>query len=234
MINNNTEGRWVNGSIGRIVEIVPTNEETLIIAELTDSSEVEVLPHTWETFRFYVENGELKSEVIGTFTQYPLILAWAVTIHKSQGRTFDRVVIDIGRGTFAHDQVYAALSRCTTFEGIVFKKPISKKYILMDWKVMDFLTKYQYRKAEEALSIEKKVETIKNAIEARKAFEIVYLKPNDEKSKRIVIPEFIGEMEYQGKKYLGLIGFCKRRNEERTFRINRILEIREVKNHLQN
>ncbi len=228
MVNNDPKGRWVNGSIGRIVEIVPNDEGTLIIAELSDGSEVEIIPYTWEIFHFYVENGELKSEVIGTFTQYPLILAWAVTIHKSQGKTFERVVIDIGRGTFAHGQVYVALSRCTTLDGIVLKKPISKKHIWMDWKVIDFLTKYQYRKAEEALSIERKVEIIKNAIELKKALEIVYLKPNDEKSKRIVIPEFIGEMEYQGKKYLGLKAFCKKRNEERTFKIERILEIREV------
>ena len=64
-----------------------------------------------------------KSEVIDKFTQYPLMLAWAVTIHKSQGKTFDKVIIDIGKGTFTHGQMYVALSRCTTLEGIVLKKP---------------------------------------------------------------------------------------------------------------
>ncbi len=88
---------------------------------------------------------------MGTFTQYPLMLAWAVTIHKSQGKTFERVVIDIGRGTFAHGQMYVALSRCTSLEGIVLKQPIAKKHIWMDWRVVQFVTRYQYGKAEEAL-----------------------------------------------------------------------------------
>lgn len=230
MVNNDSMGRWVNGSIGRVIDIIQIEGEKVIVVELTDGSVVEILPHTWEIFRFYAENGELKSEVIGKFTQYPLILAWAVTIHKSQGKTFDKVVIDIGRGTFAHGQVYVALSRCTTLEGIVLKKTISKKHIWMDWKIVDFLTKYQYKKAEDNLSFDEKIEIIKNAIKNRKALEIVYLKPNDEKSKRLIIPEFIGEMEYQGKKYLGLRAFCKKRNEERNFRVDRILEIKELKN----
>ncbi len=228
LVNNDPKGRWVNGSIGRVIDIIPVKEEPLIVAELADGFEVEILPYTWEIFHFYSENGELKSEVIGTFTQYPIILAWAVTIHKSQGKTFDRVVIDIGRGTFAHGQVYVALSRCTTLDGIVLKKPITKKHIWMDWKIIDFLTKYQYKKAEEIFPINEKINIIENAIKKGKALEIVYLKPNDEKSKRVIIPEFIGEMEYQGRKYLGLRAFCKKRNEERIFRIDRILEIREI------
>jgi len=65
-----------------------------------------------------VDEGQLASEVIGTFTQYPLMLAWAVTIHKSQGKTFDNVIIDIGRGAFAHGQTYVALSRCTSLEAL--------------------------------------------------------------------------------------------------------------------
>jgi len=228
MVNNDPKGRWVNGSIGRVIDIILTEEEPLIMAELSNGSEVEILPHTWEIFNFYSDNGELKSEVIGTFTQYPIILAWAVTIHKGQGKTFDKVVIDIGKGTFAHGQLYVALSRCTTLEGIVLKKPINEKHIWMDWKIVDFLTKYQYKKADEKLPLEEKISILENAIKLGRILEIVYLKPNDEKSKRVIIPEFIGEMEYEGRKYLGLRAFCKKRNEERTFRIDRILEIREI------
>lgn len=228
MVNNDSLGRWVNGSIGRVIDIVQIDKEKVIIAELNDGSIVEILPYTWEIFRFYAENEELKSEVVGTFTQFPLILAWAVTIHKSQGKTFEKVVIDIGRGAFAHGQVYVALSRCTTLEGIVLKKPISKKHIWMDWKVVDFLTKYQYKKAEEGLPMDEKIKIIEDAIKNRNTLEIVYLKPNDEKSKREIIPEFLGEMEYQGKKYLGVRAFCRKRNEERTFRVDRILEIKEL------
>ena len=229
MLNNDIEGRWVNGSIGKITGIAQNVKgENIIVAELADGEEVEITPFTWEIFRFFVEGGGLQSEVIGTFTQYPLMLAWAVTIHKGQGKTFDRVIIDIGSGTFAHGQMYVALSRCTTLGGIVLKKPALKKHIWTNYQVMDFLTKYQYRKAEQSLSVDSKIEVIRKAIGNGALLEIVYLKPSDEKTTRVVRPEVVGEMEYRDKKYLGVRAFCLKRNEERVFRIDRILEIKEV------
>jgi hypothetical protein len=156
------------------------------------------------------------------------MLAWAVTIHKSQGKTFDRVVIDIGRGAFTHGQTYVALSRCTTLDGIVLKKPILKKHIWTDYKVVKFLTRYQYQKAEQSCPVDNKVEAIKRAIGNKALLQIVYLKPNDEKTRRVVRPEMVGEMEYRGKRYLGMRAFCTQRNEERVFRIDRILEIEQA------
>jgi len=229
MLNNDTEGRWVNGSIGKITGITQNRKgEDVIVAELADGEEVEITPFTWEIYRFFVEAGGLQSEVIGTFTQYPLMLAWAVTIHKGQGKTFDRVIIDIGRGTFAHGQMYVALSRCTTLGGIVLKKPALKKHIWTNYQVMDFLTKYQYQKAEQSCPVDGKIEVIRKAIENKALLEIVYLKPSDEKTTRVIRPEAVGEMEYLGKKYLGMRAFCLKRNDERTFRIDRILDIKEV------
>jgi hypothetical protein len=229
MLNNDTEGRWVNGSIGKITGITQNNKgDYVIIAELADDDEVEITPFTWEIFRFFVEAGGLQSEVIGKFTQYPLMLAWAVTIHKGQGKTFDRVIIDVGNGTFAHGQMYVALSRCTTLGGIVLKKPALKKHIWTNYQVMDFLTKYQYKKAETACPVDSKIEVIRKAIENEASLEIVYLKPSDEKTIRIVRPEAVGEMEYLGKKYLGMRAFCLKRNDDRVFRIDRILEIKEA------
>ena len=229
MLNNDTEGRWVNGSIGKITGITQNNKgDHVIVAELADDYEVEITPFTWEILRFFVETGNLQSEVIGIFTQYPLMLAWAVTIHKGQGKTFDRVIIDIGRGTFAHGQMYVALSRCTTLGGIVLKKPTLKKHIWTNYQVMDFLTKYQYKKAEQSCPVDSKIEVIRKAIEEEASLEIVYLKPSDEKTTRVVRPEAVGEMEYHGKKYLGMRAFCLKRNEERVFRVDRILEIREA------
>jgi ATP-dependent DNA helicase PIF1 len=229
LVNNDIEGRWVNGTIGEITAIVPDKkDDQVIIAELAEGETIEITPHTWEIFNFFVEGGQLQSEVVGKFTQYPVILAWAVTIHKSQGKTFDKVIIDIGRGTFTHGQMYVALSRCTTLEGIVLKKPVLKKHILMDWKVVDFLTKYQYKKAEQRLSLDDKLAMIKKAINNKTALEIVYLKPNDEKSSRTVQPQTVGEMEYQGKTYTGMRAFCLKRCEDRTFRVDRILDMKEV------
>lgn len=229
MLNNDTEGRWVNGRIGKITGISQNRKgEDIIIAELADGDEVEITPFTWEISRLFVEGGGLQSEVIGTFTQYPLMLAWAVTIHKGQGKTFDRVIIDVGRGIFAHGQMYVALSRCTTLGGIVLKKPALKKHIWTNYQVMDFLTKFQYRKAEAACPVDGKIELIRKAIENRLSLEMVYLKPSDEKTTRVVKPEAVGEMEYRGKKYLGMQAFCLKQNDDRVFRIDRILEIREV------
>jgi ATP-dependent DNA helicase PIF1 len=225
MLNNDSDGRWVNGTIGEISDIVEdANGNRVIVAELQDGP-AEIVPYTWEIYRYTIEDGSMQSEVIGTFTQYPLMLAWAITIHKSQGKTFDKVIIDIGRGTFAHGQMYVALSRCTTFNGIILKKPVLKKHIWTDFKVVDFLTRYQYQKAEQRLTLDKKVEIIKKAIENKTLLQIVYLKPDDEKSRRTIRPYTIGQMEYGGKTYLGVRAFCLTRKEERTFRVDRILEI---------
>jgi len=229
MLNNDTEGRWVNGSIGKIIDIAQNRKgEDIVVAELADGSEVEVMPFTWEIYRFFVDGGQLQSETVGKFTQYPLMLAWAVTIHKGQGKTFDKVIIDIGSGTFAHGQMYVALSRCTTLEGIILRRPALKKHIWTNYQVMGFLTKFQYHKAEATQSVDGKIEMIKKAIEDGATLDIVYLKPNDEKTARIVKPEAVGEMEYHGKKYLGMRAFCLTRNEERVFRIDRILKIGEI------
>ncbi|MDD5095827.1 MAG: AAA family ATPase [Dehalococcoidia bacterium] len=229
MVNNDATGRWVNGSIGKITGITHNSKnESAIVAELADDKTVEITPYTWEIFKFFAEEGRLQSEVVGRFKQYPLMLAWAVTIHKSQGKTLDKVIVDIGRGTFAYGQVYVALSRCTTLDGIVLKKPILKKHIWTDYKVADFLTKYQYKKAEQTCPVTDKVEVIRRAIKNRATLRITYLKPSDEKTRRVIRPETVGEMEYQGKKYLGLRAFCMKRNEERTFRVDRVLEIEEL------
>jgi ATP-dependent DNA helicase PIF1 len=156
MVNNDSGGRWVNGTIGKILSIQKQKEGgEVIIADLANNEEVNITPHTWVISRYILEGTRLQSEVIGTFTQYPFILAWAVTIHKSQGKTFEKVIIDIGTGTFAHGQMYVALSRCTTLEGIFLKKLIHKHHIRMDYQVVKFLTKYQCDMAEDICQLEK-------------------------------------------------------------------------------
>jgi len=225
MLNNDPDGRWVNGSIGEIRDIEHNQEgDPVIIAEIEDEI-VEISRFTWEIYRFCVEEGALKSETIGTFTQFPLMLAWAITIHKSQGKTFEKAVIDIGRGTFAHGQIYVALSRCTSLEGIILKKPIFKKHIWTDYQVVDFLTGFQYKLAGESCTTEDKAAMIRKAIEENRLLTILYLKPNNEKDRRTVRPVELGDMEYRNKEYTGMRAFCYKRREMRTFRVDRILEI---------
>jgi len=140
LLNNDSQGRWVNGSIGKIIST--REEEKIIRVELDDGRQVDVTPHTWEMFRFFYneDTDALESESIGSFTQYPLKLAWAITIHKSQGKTFSKVIIDIGYGTFAHGQAYVALSRCSSFNGLVLRKPIQRQHILLDGRIVDFMS----------------------------------------------------------------------------------------------
>lgn len=230
MLNNDSMGRWVNGSIGRVLNVRYSRKEECdtIAVQFQNGNREYVTPFTWEIFHFYYDETTkmIESETVGRFTQYPLKLAWAVTIHKSQGKTFDKVIIDLGRGTFAGGQVYVALSRCTSFEGISLAKPIKKGHIFTDWKIVKFLTNFQYKLSEREISLEKKIEIIKNAIANAKLLEIVYLKPNDEKSKRIIQPYEVGEFDFQNKRFLGVRAYCEKRKEERTFRIDRIISLK--------
>ena len=230
LTNNDRAGRWVNGTIGKVTEIKrdKKTEEEVVWVELNDGEVVDVGPNTWEMFRFSFDQrrSRLESETTGSYTQYPLILAWAVTIHKSQGKTFNKVVIDLGSGSFAHGQSYVALSRCTSLEGIVLKRPVEKRDILMDWKVVKFLTSWQYGMAEEEMSLESKVKLIEEAIENQVDLEMVYLKSDNTKSTRKITPYRVGKMSYQSVEYIGVEGYCQVRGEDRVFRVDRILELK--------
>jgi len=230
LLNNDLNGRWINGSVGKITGIRRDGKKDTILAELRDGRTVDVEPYTWKMFNlvYNKDTKTLDSETTGSFTQYPIRLAWAVTIHKSQGKTFDNVIIDLGKGTFSHGQVYVALSRCTSINGIVLKKPVSKKHIFMDWKIVKFLTSFQYDLSEKKLSAGDKVKVIEDAIRNKTRLSIVYLKSNDEKSKRIVQPKTVGKMQYNGREFLGVEAYCFSRKEDRVFRVDRILEMEEA------
>jgi len=232
MLNNDSQGRWVNGSLGRVLKVrYSRKEESVVIdVQFQEGNKEYVKPFTWELFhfRYNEETKKIETETVGSFTQYPLKLAWAVTIHKSQGKTFDKVIIDVGRGTFAGGQVYVALSRCTSFEGISLKKPLRKGHIFTDYRIVKFLTRFQYKLAEKEMSVDEKIKIINQALKENKRLEIIYLKPNDEKSRRVIRPIEVGEHIFQGKPFLGVRAYCEKRNEERVFRIDRILQMKIV------
>jgi hypothetical protein len=229
LLTNDPLGRWVNGSIGRVAEIVRVKgEDDVVVIELPDGAAVDVRPNVWEIFRFALdaESGAIVSEPVGSFTQYPLKLAWALTIHKSQGKTFDRVVVDFGRGTFAHGQAYVALSRCTSFEGLVLKRPVRRAHIRLDYDIVRFLTRTQYKKADERLSYAAKVALVNEAIREGRDLEILYLKPDDTKSRRRIRAESIETLDFKGRRFEGVVAYCYEREDLRHFRIDRMLEVR--------
>jgi ATP-dependent DNA helicase PIF1 len=225
MLNNDINGRFINGTIGKIMNIDRDYEIPKLIILLETGKKVSVTPYSWESYNFYLEGTELKSNITGTFTQYPVMLAWAITIHKSQGKTFDKVILDIGKGTFAHGQMYVALSRCTSLKGLVLKKKISKKHIWMDFNVVKFVTNYQYKKSAILCPTEDKIKIIQEAIKNKSTINVTYLKANDEKSNRLIQPTTIGKMQYLGKTYIGVKAFCLKRQEYRVFKVERMLDI---------
>ncbi len=142
MLNNDRAERWVNGSMGIVTGIsTGFSEHDLIQVRLDNGQDVEVGPNKWDMFKFSYDQSERKlmPRSAGSYMQYPIAPAWAVTIHKSQGKTFRNVIIDIGRGTFANGQLYVALSRCTTLKGIILRRPIEKRHILTDQRIVAFL-----------------------------------------------------------------------------------------------
>ena len=128
--------RWVNGSIATIEFL----SDELIEVKLKDGSIHEIKKEVWENrkFKWDKKKGEITSEIVGTFEQFPIKLAWAITIHKSQGLTFENVKIDLGTGTFANGQLYTALSRCKSMEGLRLVRKIKLKDIIKDQRVSDF------------------------------------------------------------------------------------------------
>ncbi len=140
-LNNDMGNRWVNGTIGCVNRIDDQFETPAILVDLPEGTQVTVFPHTWELFkyRFDTDSKALSQEKVGDYTQYPLKLAWAMTIHKSQGKTFDKVIIDLESGAFAHGQTYVALSRCRSIDGIGLTVPLKKRDIVIDKRVLEFL-----------------------------------------------------------------------------------------------
>lgn len=138
LLNNDPRGKWVNGDIVKVIK-TDTNSVRVLF---NDGTFDDVWANKWESIQFVFdeETHKIQSEVIGTFTQLPIKLAWAVTIHKGQGKTFDKVHIDFGDGTFAPGQAYVALSRCRTLEGIVLSSIVEPHHIFVDDRVRQFMS----------------------------------------------------------------------------------------------
>ena len=141
MLNNDAENRWVNGTLATIEAINlddPRKDPHIIIKVASSEERYNVNKHMWDIKRPRSEGKVLLYDTIGTFAQFPFMLAWAITIHKSQGKTFENVIINLAAKAFAAGQLYVALSRCTTLGGLVLRQPIDSSQVILDERVMEF------------------------------------------------------------------------------------------------
>lgn len=129
--------RWVNGTLGIVTKL---SSDTIRVN--IDGVEHSVSKETWNKIRYYYDHTtqKLEKEVVSSFTQFPIRLAWAITIHKSQGQTYQTVAINLSDGAFAHGQTYVALSRCQSFEGLYLTKPIKPEDIIIDQEIINFMS----------------------------------------------------------------------------------------------
>ncbi len=139
-VKNDLKREYVNGTIGKVVKV--SNDNIVVQIEERDGSlkKIEVERQTWDIVKYRLDEitQKIETETQGSFKQYPLRLAWAITIHKAQGKTFDKIIIDLTGGAFEHGQTYVALSRCRTLEGIVLKQRIRPQDVRVDERVVEF------------------------------------------------------------------------------------------------
>jgi ATP-dependent exoDNAse (exonuclease V) alpha subunit len=134
-LRNDSDQRWVNGSVGTVTKISST-----VLVEV-DGEEHEVQPAVWEKYKYSYSAAtkQLKRDIVAEFTQFPLRLAWAVTIHKSQGKTYERAIVDLGQRSFAPGQTYVALSRISSLDGLYLSRPLRPSDIIVDENVRRFM-----------------------------------------------------------------------------------------------
>ncbi len=154
LLKNDKDGRWVNGTVGTVEELFDDHIDVNVNGVV-----YRLERETWEevVYDYDRETKKVEAKVTSSFTQYPVRLAWALTIHKSQGQTYENVALDLTTATFAHGQLYVALSRATGIEGLYLKMPVKREHIMVDPKVTAFMSR---REAIEIAVVEKAQEVI--------------------------------------------------------------------------
>lgn len=204
MTKNNHSRGWVNGSLGIISHL--SNES--IIVRLNEGGEVAVEKETWENLDYKYDSGakKINFKVIGTYTQFPLMLSWAMTIHKSQGKTFNQLQINLGKGSWLSGQTYVALSRCRTLNGLYLTQPITKKDVILDEQILAFSNNFNnedvYRSSYKAKKSNK--ESLQTEIEKKKQ-DFDYKTIISLLHQILTLPNNLIEKFY----HLSLLGYCQ-------------------------
>lgn len=164
-IKNDPERRWVNGTIGRVISI----DDDHIMVELDSGDTHVVEPAVWSNIRYEYDEAsrKVKEIVLGQFKQFPVRLAWALTIHKSQGLTFNNVIIDMGSGAFSGGQAYVALSRCRSLEGMAMRSTINERDVFVNPSVVRFSNGFNdMALVNEAIADERMRDTLRHCLRA--------------------------------------------------------------------
>lgn len=157
---NDKMRRWVNGTMGKVVEV---RDDQVMVLIPGDSRSVEVTPERWEQYEYRWDSvkKQLVTEVVGCFVQIPLTHAWAATIHKAQGQTFDHALVDLGHGAFASGQAYVAVSRCRSRQGLRLARPLREDDVLVDPQILAFYD--EMRKGTEGVEVEEMARALREA-----------------------------------------------------------------------
>ena len=139
LIKNDPGKQWVNGTLAKVVAL---SKDSIVVDINGRTCDVPIVKWQKIEYSYNEKEDKIEDEVVGAFAQYPIKLAWAITIHKSQGQTFEKVIIDLGNGAFTHGKLYVALSRCTRLDGIRLKRPVAHSDIIFDSRIYEFKDRF--------------------------------------------------------------------------------------------